>query len=64
MSCLKAVCRIFGYPKGAAEELLDGTLKLRYGNTIFTKRLPLWSLPRVGDGGGKRCEVTPGHLWG
>ena len=28
-------------------ELLDGTLKLRYCTTLFTKRFPPWSLPRL-----------------
>ena len=36
-----------GYPKGSALELLDGTLKLRYCTTLFTKRFPPWSLPQV-----------------
>ena len=34
--CLKAVCGGLGYPKGAAAELLDGTLKLRFCTAIFT----------------------------
>ena len=38
--CLKAVCGLLGYPKGSALELLDGTLKLRYCTTLFTKRFP------------------------
>ena len=59
--CLKAVCGVLGYPKGAAAELLDGTLELRYCTTIFTTRFHPWSLPRVGNGGGKRQFVTPGH---
>ena len=29
-----------GYPSGAVAELLDGTLKLRYCTTVFTKRVP------------------------
>ena len=33
-NCLHAVCGVLGYPKGAAAELLDGTLKLRY-STLF-----------------------------
>ena len=41
--CLRAVCGILGYPKGSALELLDGTLKLRYCTTLFTKRFPPWS---------------------
>ena len=60
--CLKAVCGVLGYPKGAAAEFLDGTLKLRHCTTIFTTRFPPWSLPSVGNGGGKRQFVTPGHL--
>ena len=48
--CLKAVCGVMRYPCGAAAELLDGTLKLRYCTTIFTTRFPPWSLPRVGNG--------------
>ena len=38
--CLKAVCGVLGYPAGAAAELLDGTLKLRYCTTVFTNRFP------------------------
>ena len=60
--CLKAVCGVLGYPKGAAAELLDGTLELRLCTTIFTMRFPPWSLPRVGNGGGKRWNVTLGHV--
>ncbi len=59
---LKAVCGVLGYPKGSALELLDGTLKLRHCTEVFTMRLPPWSLPRVGNDGGKRQFVTPGHL--
>ena len=60
--CLKAVCGVLVYPKGSAAELLDGTLKLRHCTTIFTTRFLPWSLPRVGNGGGKRWYVTLGHL--
>ena len=59
--CLKAVCGFLVYPKGSALELLDGTLKLRHCTTLFTMQLPPWSLPRVGNGGGKRQFVSPGH---
>ena len=59
--CLKAVCGVLVYPKGAAAELVDGTLKLRYRTTIFTTRFHPWSLPRIVNGGGKRQVVTPGH---
>ena len=60
--CLKAVCGVLEYPKGSALELLDGTLKLRHCTTIFTMRFPPWSLPGVGNGGGKRQFITPGYL--
>ena len=60
--CLKAVCGVWGCSKGSALELLDGTLKLRHCTKVFTMRFPPWSLPRVGNGGGKRRFVTPGHL--
>ena len=50
------------YPKGSALELLDGTPKLRHCTTFFTMRFPPWSLPKVGNGGGKRQSITPGHL--
>ena len=60
--CLKALCGVLGYPKGSALELLDGTLKLRYCTDLFTNRFPPWSLPRVGNGVGKRHVITPGHL--
>ena len=53
-----AVCGVVGYPKGSA---LDGTLKLRHCTDLFTMRFLPWSLPRIGNGGGKRQFVTPGH---
>ena len=45
--CLKAVCGGFwGYPKGSALELLDGTLKLRHCITLFSTRFsPLGLYP-------------------
>ena len=60
--CLKALCGVFGYPKGSALELQDGTLKLRHCTDLFTKRFPPWSLPMVGSGNGKRHSVTTDHL--
>ena len=57
---LKAVCDVLGYPKGSASELLDGTLKLRHCTDLFTVRFLPWSLPRVGNGGGKRQFITRG----
>ena len=59
--CLKAVCGVWEYLKGSASELLDGTLKLRHCTTLVTMRFPPWSLPWVGNGGGKRQFITPGH---
>ena len=41
-------------------ELPDGTLKLRHCTNLFTMCFPPWSLPRVGNGGGKRQFITPG----
>ena len=60
--CLKAVCGVLGYPKGSASELLDGTLKLRHCTTIFTMRLPLWSLPGIGNAVGETKNFPCGHL--
>ena len=60
--CLKAVCGILGYPEGSASELLDGTLKLRHCTEVFSMRLPPWSLPKVGNGVGKRHVITTGRL--
>ena len=37
--CLKTVCGVLAYPSGAAAELLDGSLKLRYCTTQFSRRL-------------------------
>ena len=60
--CLKAVCEVLGFSEGSALELLDSTLKLRHCTALFTMRFPPWSLPRVGNGCGKRQFITPGHL--
>ena len=38
-NCLQAACMVSGYPQGAAADLLDGTLKLRYCTTVFTRRV-------------------------
>ena len=59
--CLKAVCGVLGYPKGSASDLLDSTLKLRHCTALLTMRFLTWSLPRVGNGCGKRQFVTTGH---
>ena len=60
--CLKDACGVLGYPGSSALELLVGTLMLRHCTTLFTMRFLPWSSPRVGNGGGKRQSVTPGHL--
>ena len=52
---------VLGYLKGSALELLDGTLKVRYCTTLFTMSFPLWSLPKVGNGGGKWQAIAPGN---
>ena len=51
----------FGYPDGAVTELFNGTLKLRYSSTPFSKKIPSWpvshfsgGLPVVGPGPGSR----------
>ena len=72
--CLKAVCGVLGCPSGAAVELLDGTLMLRYCTTSFTKRFPPGlfmgmvgglvkredgSAARLLDGGGNAVNPVP-----
>ena len=49
----------FGYPDGAVTELFNGTLKLRYSSTPFSRKFPSWPvstfpgcLPVVGPGPG------------
>ena len=44
------------YPAGAAAELLDGSVRLRYCTTQFSKRFLSWALPSSG-----RLEF-PGYL--
>ena len=43
-------------------ELLDGALKLRHCTDLFTMRFPPWSLPRVGNGGGKGSGLPRRHV--
>ena len=50
----------WGIPRGQLRSFLDG--KLRYCTTIFYHSFSPWSLPWVGNGGGKRQVGTPGHL--
>ena len=60
LNVLRLFAGFWEYPKGAAADLLDGTLKLRHCNTFFTTRFAPWSLPRVGNGGGRTWYVTIG----
>ena len=62
--CLEAVCEVFGLSQRVsfgASGWHAGAPTLYYH---FTKRFPPWSLPRVGNWGGKRQSITPGHLLG
>ena len=54
---LTPLLNFFGYPDGAVTELFNGTLKLRYSSTPFSKKFPSWPvssipscLPVVGSG--------------
>ena len=56
---LAPLLNFFGYPDGAATELFNGTLKLRYSSTLFSKKFPSWPVstvsghsPVVGSGPG------------
>ena len=41
---LTPLLNFFGYPDGAVTELFNGTLKLRYSSTPFSKKFPSWSV--------------------
>ena len=45
---LAPLVEFFGYPDGAATELLNGTLKLRYSSIPFSKKTPSWLVSRLG----------------
>ena len=51
-NCLQAVCQILGHPRGAAMELLDGTLELCHCTRLFTRSFSPWVLSRFGRGSG------------
>ena len=62
---LAPLLNFFGYPDGAATELFNGTLKLRYSSTPFSKKFPSWSvsdlsgyLPVVGPSPGPSVHFT------
>ena len=64
---LTLLLHFFGDPDGAATELFNGTLKLRYSSTPFSKKFPSWSvsdlpgyLPMVGPGPGPSVHF-PDH---
>ena len=64
---LTPLLNVFGYPDGAVTEFFNGTLKLRYSSTPFSKKLPSWSvstltgcLPVVVPGPGPRMHF-PDH---
>ena len=61
INALRLFAGVLEYPKGAAAELLDDTLKLRHC-TLFLPRVFPHGLPRVGNGGGERWYVTLGHV--
>ena len=60
--CLKAICGVLGYRKGAASELLDGTLKLQYCSALSTARFPRGRYPGLEMGKVYRQSDTPVHL--
>ena len=42
---LTPLLNFFGYPDGAVTELFNGTVKLRYSSTPFSKKFPTWPVP-------------------
>ena len=62
--CLSAVCGVWGYPKGSAAGLPDGSLRFQCCTTVFTKQFFPWISPRLGRGVGNRSVVTSGRLLG
>ena len=46
---LAPLLNFFGYPDGAATELFNGTLKLRYSSTPFSKKFPSWPVSNLSD---------------
>ena len=64
---LTPLLNFFGFPDGAVTELFNGTLKLRYSSTPFSKKFPSWSvsalpsyLPVDGPGSGPSVHF-PDH---
>ena len=46
---LAPLLNFFGYPDGAATEFFNGTLKLRYSSTPFSKKFPSWPVSNLSD---------------
>ena len=46
---LTHLLNFFGYPDGAVSELFNGTLKLRYSSTPFSKKFPSWPVSTLPD---------------
>ena len=46
---LAPLLNFFGYPDGAATELFNGTLKLRYSSNPFSKKCPSWPVSNLSD---------------
>ena len=62
---LTPLLNFFGYPDGAVTELFNGTLKLRYSSTPFSKKIPSWpashfsgGLPVVGSWSWTQCSFS------
>ena len=45
LSFLTPLLDFFGYPEVAATELFNGTLKLRYSSSPFSRKFPSWPVP-------------------
>ena len=61
-SMLQCGFGVLGYPQGSAAELLDGSLKLRYCTTFFTKHFPPGFYLGRAEGLVIRRVVTSGNL--
>ena len=57
-SILTPLLDFFGYPYGATTEFFNGTLKLRYSSTPFSKKFQSWPVP---DLSGHYPVVGSGH---
>ena len=69
LSILTPLLDFFDYPVGAATDLFNGTLKLRYSSSPFSRKFPSWPVPDlssrssvVGSGPVRRAFVSVGGL--